>query len=288
MEKKVITLRCVFGKTKEYHFQPGRMANGARYPWVKPVRYDAMGNRELVMSPEEMMTDESRFFIGEDEDIVVTDGTTFDLNDPLQYNRWMSIKDSDIIAPTRDARDRNGNLYIDGDKRRYGTADLYVEIPGEDSQRSVSRKQKILKAWSFIEQDSKSGRLTKCKLLGKYMENAPDSDVEDFLYQYAEKNPDSIIEIYTSGDMALRLLLIDSKKKGIIIKREGMYQYAENILGATDEAVLMYFKIPSNKRILDQIKFETYPDYAPVSVLEEKINATEPAPKKTSSAAKKQ
>ena len=275
MENKVITLRSVFGKMKEYHFQPGKQPNGARFDWVKPVRYDSMGNSELIMTEAERNNPDSQYYLAEDEDILVTDGTTFDLSDPLQYNKWMSIKDSDLIVPTRDARDKNGNLYIDGDKMRYGIAELYVDIPGEESERSVSKKQKITKAWTFIGQDTKNGRLTKCKLLGKYMENAPDSDVEDYLYQVAEKNPDMVLELYTSGDIALKLLLIDAKKNGVILKKDGMYNYADNILGATDDAVLLFFKTPSNKRVLDQIKLETYPEYASISAIEEKIETVE-------------
>lgn len=278
MENKVITLRSVFGKMKEYHFQPGKQPNGARFDWVKPVRYDSMGNAELIMTEAERNNPDSQYYLAEDEDIVVTDGTTFDLSDPLQYNKWMSIKDSDLIVPTRDARDKNGNLYIDGDKMRYGIAELYVDIPGEESERSVSKKQKITKAWTFIGQDTKNGRLTKCKLLGKYMENAPDSDVEDYLYQVAEKNPDMVLELYTSGDIALKLLLIDAKKNGVILKKDGMYNYADNILGATDDAVLLFFKTPSNKRVLDQIKIETYPEYASVSAIEEKIETVDTTP----------
>ena len=278
MENKVITLRSVFGKMKEYHFQPGKQPNGARFDWVKPVRYDSMGNAELIMTEAERNNPDSQYYLAEDEDIVVTDGTTFDLSDPLQYNKWMSIKDSDLIVPTRDARDKNGNLYIDGDKMRYGIAELYVDIPGEESERSVSKKQKITKAWTFIGQDTKNGRLTKCKLLGKYMENAPDSDVEDYLYQVAEKNPDMVLELYTSGDIALKLLLIDAKKNGVILKKDGMYNYADNILGATDDAVLLFFKTPSNKRVLDQIKLETYPEYASISAIEEKIETVETTP----------
>lgn len=291
MENKVITLRSVFGKMKEYHFQPGKQPNGARFDWVKPVRYDSMGNAELIMTEAERNNPDSQYYLAEDEDIVVTDGTTFDLSDPLQYNKWMSIKDSDLIVPTRDARDKNGNLYIDGDKMRYGIAELYVDIPGEESERSVSKKQKITKAWTFIGQDTKNGRLTKCKLLGKYMENAPDSDVEDYLYQVAEKNPDMVLELYTSGDIALKLLLIDAKKNGVILKKDGMYNYADNILGATDDAVLLFFKTPSNKRVLDQIKLETYPEYASVSAIEEKIETVETTPatiaKKVTTASKK-
>ena len=112
------------------------------------------------------------------------------------------------------------------------------------------------------------------------MENAPDSDVEDYLYQVAEKNPDMVLELYTSGDIALKLLLIDAKKNGVILKKDGMYNYADNVLGATDDAVLLFFKIPANKRILDQIKFETYPEYASVSDIENKIEEVESAPTK--------
>ena len=123
------------------------------------------------------------------------------------------------------------------------------------------------------------------------MENAPDSDVEDYLYQVAEKNPDMVLELYTSGDIALKLLLIDAKKNGVILKKDGMYNYADNILGATDDAVLLFFKTPSNKRVLDQIKIETYPEYASVSAIEEKIETVETTPatvaKKVTTASKK-
>ena len=288
MEGKVITLRSVYGKMKEYHFQPGRQKNGGRFPWVKPVRYDSMGNAEMILSQDELNSPDREYFIAEDEDIVVTDGTQFDLSDPLQRNKWLSIADSDLIVPTRDARDKNGNFYIDGNKARYGMAELYVDVPGEESERVVSKKKKITKAWSYIGADSPNGRLTKAKILGKaYMKNAPDADVEEWLYQRAEKNPDEMIELYTSGDMALKLLFIDGRERGVIVRQNGMFMYAETLLGATEDAVLLFFKTPSNKRILDAIKYEVYPEYAPVQEIAKKLEdepteaATEPAPKKT-------
>lgn len=146
MENKVITLRSWAGKMKEYHFQPGRQKNGARYPWVKPVRYDSMGNAEMILSTEEMNDPDREYFIAEDEDIVVMDGTTFDLSDPLQKNRWLSIAESDLIVPSRDARDQNGDLRIDGGKKRYGIAELWIDVPGEESEKSVNKIQKINQA----------------------------------------------------------------------------------------------------------------------------------------------
>ena len=257
IENKVITLRSVYGKVKDYHFQPGRQPNGLPYPFVKKV--DADGT--MILSEREKNDPESAYFLSEDMDIHVTDGTTFNLANPLERNKWESIKNNELIVPMRGATDENGNLVIDGDKKKYGLAELWVDVPGEESERNVSRRKLITKAWNYIESDSAEGRSTKVKLLGKIMRNAPDSDVMDYLYQKAEKNPNSIIELYTSSDAALKLLLIDAKEKNIIRKVSGTYMYADNSLGQTDEAVILFFKNPSNIKTLESIKTEVFPDY---------------------------
>ena len=173
----------------------------------------------------------------------------------------MAIKDHDLFAPSRDARDEDGVLLIDGDAKKYGTAELFVDVPGEESERSVSRKKLIIQAMNLVEQDSIEGRLTKCKLLGKNMRYAPSSDVEDYLYQIAEKSPARIIDLYTNGDTALRLLLIEAKEKNIIRKKNGVFMYGESVLGMTDDAVINFFKIASNKTIFEEIKRETFPQF---------------------------
>lgn len=262
LENKIITVRSAYGKLKEYHFQPCKQRNGLNQPFVRKVRYNADGSSEMILSEADMRDPKSVYFIPEDMDIVVTDGTTFDLSDPLQRNKWLAIKDSDLIVPTRDAKDEHGNLIIDGDKRRYGLAELWVDVPGEQSEKSVNRKKLITKAWTYIENDSVSGRLTKCKLLGRVMRNAPDSDVMDYLYQKAEKSPATVIELYTSSDMALKLLIIDAKDRNKIIKKNGMFMYGDNILGATDDAVIQFCKTPANKKVLDMLKADVYPEYA--------------------------
>ena len=261
LENKIITIRSAYGKLKEYHFQPCKQRNGLNQPFVRKVRYNADGSSEMILSEADMRDPESAYFLPEDMDIVVTDGTTFDLSDPLQRNKWLAIKDSDLIVPTRDAKDEHGNLIIDGDKRRYGLAELWVDVPGEQSEKSVNRKKLITKAWTYIENDSVSGRLTKCKLLGRVMRNAPDSDVMDYLYQKAEKSPATVIELYTSSDMALKLLIIDAKDRNKIIKKNGMFMYGDNILGATDDAVIQFCKTPANKKVLDMLKADVYPEY---------------------------
>ena len=260
MDNKVITIRSVY-KVKEYHFQPTKQPNGLNWPWVKQTRVGLDGRSEMVLSDAERNNPESAYFIPEDLDVVVVDGTTFNLADKRQANIWNAIKNHDLFAPSRDARDENGVLLIDGDAKKYGTAELYIDVPGEESERSVSRKKLIMQAFRYVEEDSVDGGLTKCKLLGKNMKYAPSSDVEDYLYQVAEKSPNKIIDLYTNGDTALRLLLIEAKDKNIIRKKNGVLMYGESVLGMTDDAVILFFKTPSNKAIFEEIKKATFPQF---------------------------
>lgn len=257
----IITLRSVYGKVKTYYFNPMRGKNGTYPPFVKRVRVSADGrDTEMILSEQELNSDQRDFFIPEDLEIIVTDGTTFDLSNQYQKNIWECIKDSHLIAPERGAKDEHGNLLIDGDIRRYGLAELYVERPGVESKKRVSRIKLVTKAYTFIEQDTSEHRKVICKLLGKSMRNAPDTDIQDYLYQKAEKDPNLIIDIYTSADQALKLLLIDGKQKNIIRTQSGVLMYSDTALGVTDEAAILFLKDPKNKAIYDSIVYEVFED----------------------------
>lgn len=162
----------------------------------------------------------------------------------------------------RDARDANGVLLIDGDKKRYGIAEIYVDVAGEDSERMINRRKKIWEAEQFIYNDSMNGILTKCRLLGRNMRNAPLADAQAYLLETADKTPDRIIDLYTGQDSGLQLLLLDAKEKNIVRKVNGWYMYGETNLGATDEAVIMFLKTPMNKTMLDALKKHVYPEFA--------------------------
>lgn len=257
-----ITLRNVYGREKKYYLQPSKQKNGTNLPFVKKVRATDNGDSEMVLSPNELNDPMRDYFIPEDMLIEVYSGKTFDLDDPMEKNLWEAIKDNPVIAPERDARDSNGVLLIDGTQERYGRADFYIEREGAASQKRVSRIQLVTKAYTFIEQDTAAGRLTKCKLLGKAMRNQPDSDIQDYLYTRAEKNPNEIIELYTGSDQALKLLMIDAKDKRVLVQQNGVWMYGDTMIGVTDEAMIMFLKNSDNKAILDLIKSETYPEFS--------------------------
>jgi hypothetical protein len=207
----------------------------------------------------------------EDHIFKIKDGKTYNLNNIWQKAEWEAIRNCPLIAPDRNARDINGNLIIDGamstptKPTRNGVAELYIDRPGLDTQRRVSKEKKKFKAQSFIFNDERGedGQRNMARILGKNMSNQPAADVEDYLLRIAEKDPDKIINLYTGGDITLRLLFIEAKEKHIIYSKNKLYLYGDNIvLGATDDAVIAWMKEPKNKSVLELIKKDTFPDYS--------------------------
>jgi len=261
--REIIILRSVWGKVgMKYFIQPSKDPKTGRYPECVR-RVDSNG--DMILSDADRNS--GKYFIKEDETFTIEDGTVFNLEDEYQRNEWEAIKNSSLIAPDRFAKDSKGDSLIDGTldmssrRPRYGVAELYVYKPGAVATARVSRKKLIHKAINFIleEEQGLTGLLTKAKLLGKRMDNAASSDVEDFLIKTAEKDPDKIIDLYTGSDTQLRLLLIDAVDNEVIRVKDRVYTYDTTILGASDKAVISWMKQPKNQRILELIRKDTYP-----------------------------
>ena len=263
--KNVITLRSVWSKSgNKWFIQPCRDPKTGRYPdCVKPV--NSFG--DIIVTDKERNS--GTYFIKETDVFIVEDGTTFDLDDPISRNQWEAIKNCPYIAPERFAKDKNGNLLIDGvmdyrsTKPRYGVAELYIERAGEEAQRNVSKVELKFKAQKLIFEDPKGsqGRLNAVMLLGKDMSGFSDVDVKDYLLSKAETDPQQVIDVYTGDDIPLRYLFMDAKRKNVIYVKNKLYIFADNvILGATDAAVITWMKDPKNHKVLDLIRKDTYPD----------------------------
>lgn len=243
----------------KYYLNPTKDPRSGRFPdCVKPV--DSKG--DMLMTDAERNS--GKIYIPVNRMFIIEDGKTFDLNDPWQAAEWESIQFSPVIALARDARDAKGNLIIDGDTKRYGIAELYVERPGYVTAKRVNKRRLIHDAETYIITDPQgaAGRLKMAKLLGKNMKNAPDADIEDYLLSIAERDPEKIINLYRGDDINLRLLFIDAKDRGVIYIKNKVYLYSENqiVLGATDDAVITWMKDVRNKKVLELIRRDTYPE----------------------------
>ena len=268
-DDKIITLRSVYDKANiKYFIQPCKNKYGQYPSCIK--RVNSQG--DMIMSEKERdeYSEGRAVFVPENRLFTIVSGRTYNLNDPYDKAEWEAIENCPLIAKSRDERDSNGNLLIDGAKStpskpaRNGVAELYIDRPGLDTQRRVSHKQLIHKAESFIYDDPRGadGQLNMARILGKDMRNQPTADVIDFLTRVAEKDPKKIINLYTGDDISLRLTFIEAKEKHVIYIKNKLYLYGDNIvLGATDDAVIAWMKDPRNQKVLELIKKDTYPDY---------------------------
>lgn len=255
MEDKII-IRSVY-KVTRCHMEPARHPQTKRFAnCVRP----ADANDKIILTEKERESGD--IFIKQSDVIELFDGKTFDLDNPYDEAWWEAIKYSKKIAQDRWERDKTGALIVDGNAKRYGTAEFYVERPGVETKLKNNKKREIHEAKTYIYGDTDEGRRQKVRLLGNNMPGLPDSDVEDYLASIAERTPHVISELYTGTDTHLRLFLLDAMDKFVIYNKDKLYYYGDSIvLGATDTAVIAYFKNPDNKRIVDMMKAETYPDF---------------------------
>lgn len=270
LKSNIVVLRSVFGKVgQKYYIQPQKDSRGRYAECVK--RVNSQG--DIILTSEEIEREAKGLaaYIPETELFVIEDGKTFNLNDVYENAVWEAIKNCDLIAPDRFAKNDKGEYLIDGtvdprSKRpRYGTAELYVDRPGFEAQRRVTRRKLIVEASNYIMNDERGyeGRLLVAKVLGRDMKNQPNADVEDYLLSIAEKTPEKIINCYTGGDIQLRMLFIEAREKGVIVKKDGLYVYGDDgkvALGTTDSAAIEWMKTQRNAKTLALIRKDTYPD----------------------------
>ena len=269
-----IVLKSVRGKVGiVIKMQPSIDPETGNYPdCVKKI--DSNGN--MILSEKELADPNRKYFIKENAVFDITDGTTFDLDKVGDRFIWEAIQHNPFIAPDYFAKDSRGKSLINGDTkeytltdylnktpRRFGVAELYIERPGVEANRRVSRKKLKHDAESYIYGDERGpeGRILKARLLGHRMDHMPDADVTDYLLQVAEQDPEKIINLYTGGDTAIRLLFIEARDKHVINRKNKLYIYADNVvLGATDEAAILFLKDPKNANVTKLIKQDTYPE----------------------------
>lgn len=270
LKSNIVVLRSVFGKVgQKYYIQPQKDSRGRYADCVR--RVNSQG--DIILTPEEIEKESKGLaaYIPETELFVIEDGKTFNLDDVYENAVWEAIKNCDLIAPDRFAKNDKGDYLIDGtvdprSKRpRYGTAELYVDRPGFEAQRRVTRRKLIVEASNYIMNDERGyeGRLLVAKVLGRDMKNQPNADVEDYLLSIAEKTPEKIINCYTGGDIQLRMLFIEAREKGVIVKKDGLYVYGDDgkvALGTTDSAAIEWMKTQRNAKTLALIRKDTYPD----------------------------
>lgn len=251
-----LTIRSVYKVTKA-DIEPVIIPHTGRYADCVR-RVNSVG--DMILNDDDRKS--GKVLIGENERIEIYDGKTFDLDDPFDAAWWEAIKYSKMIAKDRSERDARGKLLIDGDTKRYGTAEFFVERPGQIANSRNLKSRAVHRAKDFIYKDNPDSLYQKARLLGSTMTGLPLSEVEDYLIDIATRTPNKIEDLYTGGDTHLRLLFLDALDKKVIFNKNKVYIYGDSvILGATADSVVLWMRNPDNKRLLEEIKKETYPEY---------------------------
>lgn len=259
VDNKII-LRSVYGKVgQKYTLQPCKDRVTGQYPdCVKYV--DSKG--DMIMTDAERNS--GKVYIPENFSITFESGKEFNLDNPIERAQWEAIKNCSLIAKTIDQKDENGNYVLSRQSGiKYSAAELYVERPGYETSKKVSRREKINTAETYVFNDPEGadGRLKMARLLGRNLRNAPDADIKEYLLDIASKDPDKIINLYTGEDLVLRVLFMDAKDKDVIYSKNRVYIYGDGIpLGGTIDAVLAWMRDPRNSKMLALIKRDTYGD----------------------------
>ena len=272
-----IILRSAYGKVNQTYFiQPCPNPRTGRFPdCVRLVKGDASkGPTEMILSEDDIdrMNRGEAHFIPADAVFEIVDGTRFDLDDPIDAAKWAAIEHCNWIAKDRFQRDAEGNLVIDGNARKYGVADLYVERPGEITKFKMDKKQIVFKAMQYIYEDSEAERIKKCRVLGRNLSTAIPADILDYLIEIAERDPRKILNLYEGEDWKMQLFILDAIDRGVIRKADGIYKYDDKMLGGSMEATVTFLRDIRYKKLLDSIKRETYPELQPKQIIEDMMH----------------
>lgn len=255
MEDRIV-IRSVYKITRQW-MEPCPDPTTGRYPDVVK-KVNSQGDMILT----EAERNSGKIFIAENERIEIYEGKTFNLTDPYDQAWWDAIKNSRKIAMDRKYKNHLGEYVIDGNTKRYGTAEFYVEKPGFEAKQKLEKKKLMHQAEQYVLGDTVNGIQQKVRLLNKPMRGIPFEEVQEYLIGLCATEPNTVINLYTGSDMQLRILLLDAIDKGVIShKNKEVYYYGEStVLGSKQESVIEWMKNPNNKRLLDLIKAETYPD----------------------------
>lgn len=198
--------------------------------------------------------DPGEYFVKETDSFVVKSGTDFDLSNDVEKKNWEAIKFSDLIFDSKGKFDEKGNVVVEPTDKIPASAIFTVERIADETKKRNDSKRLKNKALNFIYQDSDTGLALKAKVLGCFIKNSTREEIEEFVTNFAEKNPEKVIELYTGSDMKLHLIFLYAKEKNILINKGGIYVYGEsNMIGRTEDDCVKFFKEPNNKVITDKI-----------------------------------
>jgi hypothetical protein len=245
----VIHLRSRFGPNHAgMSISPVKNPLTREYPsCVRNV--DSSGN--IILGKDDNPLD---YFVRTTDRFFIKDGDEFDLSNPIKAKQWEAIKFSDLIFDNKGKFDENGKMLVGPEEKIGPQAVYYVERIIEDTRKRNTASRKLNKALNYIFNASRDALRIRAMLLGKYIKDAYDEEIEEFLTEIAKKDADKIISLFESNDTKYLIAFTYAKQKGILRQKAGLYTYNDNdIIGRDADSCIDFMKNPKNKLITDRI-----------------------------------
>lgn len=245
----VIHLRSRFGPNHAgMSISPVKNPLTREYPsCVRNV--DSSGN--IILGKDDNPLD---YFVRTTDRFFIKDGDEFDLSNPIKAKQWEAIKFSDLIFDNRGKFDESGKMLVGPEEKIGPQAVYYVERIIEDTKKRNTVSRKLNKALNYIYNASRDALRIRAMLLGKYIKDAYDEEIEEFLTEIAKKDADKIISLFESNDTKYLIAFTYAKQKGILRQKAGLYTYNDNdIIGRDADSCIDFMKNPKNKLITDRI-----------------------------------
>lgn len=245
----VIHLRSRFGPNHAgMSISPVKNPLTREYPsCVRNV--DSSGN--IILGKDDNPLD---YFVRTTDRFFIKDGDEFDLSNPIKAKQWEAIKFSDLIFDNKGKFDENGKMLVGPEEKIGPQAVYYVERIIEDTRKRNSASRKLNKALNYIFNASRDALRIRAMLLGKYIKDAYDEEIEEFLTEFAKKDAEKIISLFESNDTKYLIAFTYAKQKGILRQKAGLYTYNDNdIIGRDADSCIDFMKNPKNKLITDRI-----------------------------------
>jgi hypothetical protein len=253
---QIITLRSVFGKLQ------GPLA-------ICPVRDPMTGGLQGVANLTEEQRRNAVRVVDEGTTRKITDGMTLNLSSEMDRIDWEWMQHSPAIAI---------NLLKAAQSPR---AFFYVENLVRETDERVTKRKSRMEAMSLVLGLSFTDRKQLARVLGQLVDAWESRDLEDYLTELAETDPEKVLNAYRDGNFKTRVFFYQLLDKGEFSRRDGAYYFGDVILGTSDSQVLAWLVTPSNSDIVEALYMKlnpirdvaatvlnTYPD--PIARLEAK------------------
>ena len=195
------------------------------YP-AEDIRTRKLIGAKVVTPNEKLVLDRDDYY--EDGDnFELMDGAELDTSTKSGKVTWDWLKHSVYLALSKE------EASLKSDRPHF-----YVYIEEVEATKSISKIQDKLKALNLVENSSVDDLYMRVRLMGENRSGQNPVLIREYLLDIADRNPQQILDLYTSSTTVAKLALYEYQDNNIVrIDNNGIYYYQEEMLGSLDQAV---------------------------------------------------